>query len=269
MDDLHLLYVLVDSNLPTGGFVSSSGLESYEKHGFLTTSSTYSTPHAPSVVGRIPPGRGIVDFARAEVDNYASTTICFVSDAWGAVHSALETTSSATLSEDVEMKEEGEAGAEAEAAQEAVRRLEQIDQFHDASLLSHVARRSSRAQGVAMLTLYSRGLSRPGGFDNPDQTDKEDIAKAIIDKYKRLVRLNTAPGHLATCWGVITAAMGVSLGQQQLYPYPCPRTDPRPCNTPLPLPPRSLPPLLRCPPQRRRAIRLLPAPSLPYQRIDR
>ncbi len=36
-----------------------------------------------------------------------------------------------------------------------------LDARHEACLLSHVSRRSSKAQGVALLTLFSRGLSQP------------------------------------------------------------------------------------------------------------
>jgi urease accessory protein len=104
--ETHLLFVLLDSNLPTGGFVSSSGLESYAKHGFLSPSPTYrpsattpltSNSHHASPAG---PSRGpslgqggmakaITRFAEAEVENYATSTGPFVRDAWEVVHSAL------------------------------------------------------------------------------------------------------------------------------------------------------------------------------------
>jgi urease accessory protein len=127
--------------------------------------------------------------------------------------------------------------------------LEQIlalDQHHEACLLSHVSRRSSKAQGVAMLTLFSRGLSRPfdtaapfnpsrsldatradvpngttpttldtgpDGDDEETRQTRENMAREIIDGYKRLVRKGTAPGHLAVCWGAMSSALGLSQGE--------------------------------------------------------
>ncbi len=78
-----------------------------------------------------------------------------------------------------------------------------------------------------MLTLYGRGLSRPPGFANEEEyqsvdgfepigkvvMEREDRAKTVIDEYKRLVRKGLVPGHLAVCWGVMTAAMGLSRGE--------------------------------------------------------
>ena len=100
-----------------------------------------------------------------------------------------------------------------------------------------------------MLTLFSRGLSRPfdtvdaaapsipprstgaPGADVPNGTTpttldtgpdgeeektrqtRENMAREIVDGYKRLVRKGTAPGHLAVCWGAMSAALGLSQGE--------------------------------------------------------
>ena len=96
-----------------------------------------------------------------------------------------------------------------------------------------------------MLTLFGRGLSRPVGFEaeyqrgtsdqsqEPDREQeveegaevkegegedgdlqgiKEKRSKDLIDAYKLLVRKGSVPGHLAVCWGIITAALGLALG---------------------------------------------------------
>jgi hypothetical protein len=127
-----------------------------------------------------------------------------------------------------------------------------LDQHHEACLLSHVSRRSSKAQGVAMLTLFSRGLSRPvdtaappypprssdatgaevpngtipttldsgpDGEDEATRQTRENMAREIIDGYKRLVRKGTAPGHLAVCWGAMSAALGLSQGETATPPF--------------------------------------------------
>lgn len=277
--ETHLLFVLLDSNLPTGGFVSSSGLESYAKHGFLSPSPTYgpsatapfhltSNSHHASAAG---PSRGpslgqggmakaITRFAEAEVENYATSTGPFVRDAWEVVDSALRPNGWCSTCRKGKHREvppmavstrlQGN-GDDATAATEdlvatALDQIVALDQHHEACLLSHVSRRSSKAQGVAMLTLFSRGLSRP--FDTaalsypsrpsnatgaevpngstrrtldigPDGEDKEprhtreNMAREIIDGYKRLVRKGTAPGHLAVCWGAMSSALGLSQGE--------------------------------------------------------
>jgi len=144
-------------------------------------------------------------------------------------------------------------------------KIEELDGYHESTLLSHVARRASKAQGVAMLTLFGRGLSRPVGFEVVDrergtrdqalgqgarqeqeqeqeqeagaggqqredgeeldglegmQEIKEKRSKDLIDAYKLLVRKGSVPGHLAICWGIITAALGLALGMSSSFPNP-------------------------------------------------
>lgn len=161
----HLLFILLDSNLPTGGFISSSGLESYAKHGFLKA------PIAPQ----------LVEFARAEVANYARASLGFVRDAWNAV----------------------------QTGQGVLDKIKNIDKMQEAMMLNHVARRSSKAQGVAMLTLFSKGFSKPA-YMAPSA--EKTSAEVLMDEYKKSIRRGEAEGHLNVCWGVITAALGVSLG---------------------------------------------------------
>ncbi|WVQ74758.1 hypothetical protein IAR50_004363 [Cryptococcus sp. DSM 104548] len=204
--ELHLLYVLLDSNLPTGGFVSSSGLESFAKHGFLGSSYIYTSDlladnDAPAKKHMM---SGLVEFASAEVKNYGSTTGGFVRDAWLALDRARQAFS---LQPD----------QSPEAIKKVLQEIERLDNYHEATLLSHVGRRSSRAQGVAMLTLYARGLSRPPGVPEYGQAkdvkgEKEDgLMGKVVDGYKKLVRLGKAPGHLAVCWGVVASALGLGI----------------------------------------------------------
>jgi urease accessory protein len=225
-EELHLLYILLDSNLPTGGFVSSSGLESYVKHGFLglpsystfTSGSETNTKEFTAVKGVKDVIRGVTDFAEAEVGHYANTTGCFVRDSWDFVDSFLS--SPTTLGTEIEEPRDGK------GLRGVLKKIEELDGYHESTLLSHVARRASKAQGVAMLTLFGRGLTRPVGFDEPKRgedegvedeeginiKEKEKRSKDLIDAYKLLVRKGSVPGHLAICWGVITAALGLALG---------------------------------------------------------
>ncbi|CAD6588685.1 MAG: hypothetical protein TREMPRED_005122 [Tremellales sp. Tagirdzhanova-0007] len=206
--ELHLLFTLSDSALPTGGFISSSGLESFAKHGFLSSpsSSTWTIdPHNST--------HAITEFARAEVEHYASTTSIFVLSSFYCVEAALNHKNS---------KSKGQ----------AIDELVEMDMYHESAMLSHVARRSSRAQGVALLTLFSRGLIPPPGHDDPDPelcsdeaSGMKELAKHIVEGYKRLIRAGKAMGHLAICWGVITAALGLALGSSFLSWIQVPRSS--------------------------------------------
>jgi urease accessory protein len=269
MDPKHALYVLLDSNLPTGGFVASGGLESYAKHGFLSTptslygpsavgaiqaldlefareaavasaststSTSMSTsskskfngdlsaparPHSAAPLGPSRAGPALMRFASAETDNFAASTGWYLSEAWECVMRALEYSES-TDSADTK----GGGKDEADITADTVTRLVSLDHTHESTLLSHVARRASRAQGMALLTLYVRGLVPPPGFDETDGVDfmDDDVADAnrrrarelaidgILKTYRRAIRLS-APGHLAVCFGVVAACLGLDLGK--------------------------------------------------------
>lgn len=224
--ELHLLYVLLDSNLPTGGFVSSSGLESYAKHGFL--------PPNPQTKN------GLIEFAKAEIENYGLMTLGFVSDAWKAFNDDRATSTGS---------DEG-----------VLKIIVELDRYHESTSLSHVARRSSKAQGVAMLTLYVRGLHDPN-----DENPENSRARRIIDDYKRLIRKGDTPGHLAVCWGVVSAALGLSLGMSshQLCNLQI-LTHRRESNASPLIPTRQIPPLLCCPPEPHRPVSILATPSPPF-----
>jgi urease accessory protein len=138
-----------------------------------------------------------------------------VRDAWEAVDTHLRS------------DQEGE-----EKTNKVIETITTLDEYHESTLLSHVARRASKAQGIAMLmlTLFGRGLTRPLGFElDPNdeegaagselEREKEKKSTAIIDGYKRLVRKGSVPGHLAICWGVITASLGLALGKFPTHAY--------------------------------------------------
>src|ERR1700683_679061 len=63
MDSTNIELLLTDSNLPTGSFVASSGLESYLKHGF-------SQSH-----------QSTINFIQDSLATYAHSALPFVSDA--------------------------------------------------------------------------------------------------------------------------------------------------------------------------------------------
>lgn len=118
MDD-YLLLLLADSNLPTGSFIASSGLESYTTHGFLS--------HTP-----------LLAFVHDSLHSYAHSALPVVSDA----HRIMST----VTAEHVNLRGPLDA-------------LVSLDAFYESITLNHVARRASTSQGVALLTLYSKAFA--------------------------------------------------------------------------------------------------------------
>ena len=206
----HLLYILTDSNLPTGGFIASSGLESYVAHGFLRPA-TYSSTRSPNENATTPRngkdavGQWITRFGAAEMDNFASTTLPYANDAW-SVCSALIDPSRFNPATDQSMKN-------------ALDTLNRLDEHHEAALLSHVARRASKAQGVAILTLYARSFAGHALSSKEDQSkaSRKGTADELVSTYKTGIRAGRAPGHLAICWGILCAVLRLSRGGHILF----------------------------------------------------
>ena len=186
--ETYILLLLSDSNLPTGSFVASSGLESYFKHGFSSLSS---------------PGSATIDFIRDSLTSYARSALPFVSDA----HRAVETFS---LDKEIDGDKDY-----------ILRTLTDLDDLYQSMTLNHVTRRASMAQGVALLTLYSKGFSQTpilSVFSNAETRDHEDRMKTLLELFKSKVRKGEVFGHLPICWGALTAALGLTLGELSLLP---------------------------------------------------
>lgn len=184
-DETYLLLLLSDSNLPTGSFVASSGLESYVKHGFLASAS-----HAVS-------SDPIIDFIQDSLATYARSALPFVSDAHHIIEEFTHNTGThldTTLSE-----------------------LKALDDLYETMTLNHVAKRASKSQGVALLTIHSKGFSKPS-FMKPHsqetitEIDEEMRLNGLIDLLKLTIRREETQGHLPICWGVLTGALKLTLG---------------------------------------------------------
>ena len=171
-NEAYILLMLSDSNLPTGSFVASSGLESYLKHGFPSGGSSNAASKSAA----------ITTFIRDSLATYARSALAFVSDA----HIVAQKLAADNM-DDVESK------------------LRALDDLYDAMTLHHVARRASKSQGVALLTLYTRGFAAP-------EPAMHSPFSALVDRFKLLVRREEAHGHLPVCWGILTASLGLSLG---------------------------------------------------------
>jgi len=191
--ETYILLLLSDSNLPTGSFVASAGLESYLKHGF---------PASPMSSA----AQNTIEFIRDSLASYARSALPFVSDAHRAVRQlALD---EKTLEPDPEK------------LKHVTNILVQLDDLYQAMTLNHVSRRASTAQGAALLALYSKGFSRPASVSAfstmRSPQDEEQMAK-LVDEFKLKIRREETPGHLSICWGILTAALGLRLGA--VFPF--------------------------------------------------
>ncbi|KAI0638414.1 hypothetical protein C8Q77DRAFT_430966 [Trametes polyzona] len=202
MDSDHEAYILLllsDSNLPTGSFVASAGLESYVTHGFFTDLASPSSPPPPDKTDYT------ISFLRDSMSTYAHSALPFVLDAHLVAEEALN---APALSTEV-------------TPERAIERLKELDELYETMTLNHVARRASKSQGVALLTLFSKGFSKPHlsrQLQSPtlfDDAEREARATKLVDQLKLLVRREETHGHLPICWGVLTAALGLSSERSQ------------------------------------------------------
>ena len=175
-DQAFVLLLLSDGNLPTGSFVASSGLESYLKHGFAASQSDPTTA-----------------FLRDSLETYARSALPFVSDA----HCVLGQVRQGC-------------GDDQELLGRVLTDLLALDDLYHATTPNHVARRASQAQGVALLTLYAKGFSRP---ESSGRSKEDHRLYYLIDRLKSSVRRGETHGHLPICWGVLTGALCLSLGK--------------------------------------------------------
>jgi len=77
--------------------------------------------------------------------------------------------------------------------------------------LNHVTKRASRSQGVALLTLYTKGFSPPASLSTAFPTARDSFVGELVDRYKLRIRREEVQGHLPVCWGILTAALNTSL----------------------------------------------------------
>ncbi|KAK0461735.1 uncharacterized protein EV420DRAFT_125511 [Desarmillaria tabescens] len=177
-DETYILLLLSDSNLPTGAFVASSGLESYMKHGFGSNDPT--------------------TFIRDSMASYARSALPFVSDAHRLV----------SLYRELDVQ----GNSSDQALSKLLADIITLEGLYETMTLNHVARRASKSQGVALLTLYSKALSPPSSFPlEPNAKRVHERMSAFFTQFKTLVRREDTHGHLPTCWGALTAALGLTL----------------------------------------------------------
>jgi urease accessory protein len=85
-----------------------------------------------------------------------------------------------------------------------------VDAELETMMLNHVTRRASKAQGVALLTLYSRAFTETSTTSSAPAKVMDELIAALKKASRKPVTLQ---GHLPVCFAVLTAALGLSLGE--------------------------------------------------------
>ncbi|KAJ9074727.1 hypothetical protein DSO57_1003782 [Entomophthora muscae] len=175
-----LLWQLSDSALPIGGFVASGGLEAACQSGQVTSLDSF------------------VSFLRTSLHSYAHTTVPFVV--------ACHAVAAAYVRGQSDIKSEVKSEVTLE---QAIREIVELDQLYHVSTLNPIVRRASKAQGVAMMMLYSKSFM-PN--DTPDMFGKEcPNSPALVGAYKQFIRKGEAQGHLPLCFPLLLASLGIDL----------------------------------------------------------
>lgn len=188
-EETYLLLLLADGNLPTGSFIASAGLESFVTHGFFG-----------GLTGNL---GNTVNFIRDSVATYARSALPFVTDVHGVVSKVVADGYAVDLEEPLDR---------------ACDEIKVLDDLHEAMTLNHIAKRASKSQGVALLTLYTKGFSPPTLVSIKKTTGRGAFFGRLVDRYKLKVRKEEVQGHLPICWGILTAALGISLGKFYFTP---------------------------------------------------
>ncbi|KAK0546646.1 hypothetical protein OC846_001381 [Tilletia horrida] len=163
----YVLLLLSDSNLPTGGFIASAGLESYVVHGLLSqsaqdlhtpgaqggTRSGNSSSSRPQALSNEQTTSAFLGFLSSSLDSYARSSLPFLSDVHALTLRLAPETS--------------DTNAAAAASSSFVHDFGKLDDAYHSMVLNHVARRASCAQGIAFLTLFSKAFAKEPGLASP------------------------------------------------------------------------------------------------------
>ncbi|KAJ2454051.1 hypothetical protein EV183_001774 [Coemansia sp. RSA 2336] len=184
-----LLWLLADSQLPTGGFVASAGLEAALQAGLVNESASETEQSS------------FVHFIRTSAHNQAHFALPFCSLAHEQTLQLLADTVS----------------SEEHTVAAVLDRLQHIDNYHQTMLSSNsVAMRASVAQGGGLLSLFNRGYVHARFMDDVRGRLCAQIAKQL----QRMARLGKVRAHWPVVFGFVCAATGISVEHaQQLFMF--------------------------------------------------
>ncbi|CAG8463991.1 3400_t:CDS:2, partial [Funneliformis caledonium] len=126
-------------------------------------------------------------FLSSSIENYAYSALPFVTDSWQVLFE--------TSNEDVILES-----------------IIKLDHLYEACTSNVITKRASKAQGVAMLTLFSKSFGEEFGNEGRKVGDK------VVDRLKFEVRKENTFGHLPITFGLVSKCLGISLERaQQLF----------------------------------------------------
>lgn len=215
--------------MPSGGFVASSGLESYTQHGLLQlpTQPSSSVPEDESE-GSSSGGdervQALVRFISFSLHTTAHTALPIVSDAHAVCLPLAAPSPDSLDGED----EEERLGAEKDI-QRRVDELCKLDTLAHATTLNDAARRASCAQGAAYVALYTRafapslqGAATKGQGRATLTSEQAAVAKErgrasvrLAEGFRACMRAKEAHGHLAIGFGLLSGLLALSTARAQ------------------------------------------------------
>ncbi|MBW0533361.1 hypothetical protein O181_073076 [Austropuccinia psidii MF-1] len=193
-EDLSLL-ILADSNLPVGGFVSSSGLESFVNHAY------FNQCHSDLDKSQV-----LLDFLFSNSHNYASICAPFFYHLNSLVANSFRSQSDLLALKQLPHREKRDESSSGSFCDGIVSIIHRLNGLYDAMCLSHVNRRNSYAQGAAFLMLYAKSFSPPS--DTSQSVD--GLKRNIIEAVKSQSRTQKWPIHFPISFALVTAILGLS-----------------------------------------------------------
>lgn len=89
-----------------------------------------------------------------------------------------------------------------------------LEDYYHTMTLNHVAQRASKAQGIALLTLFIKSFSEESSQETPKEKGggcrNGQECNNIIKKLKLAIRSESFHGHFPLCWAAFTACMGIN-----------------------------------------------------------
>ncbi|KAJ1858421.1 hypothetical protein GGH12_002052 [Coemansia sp. RSA 1822] len=213
-----LLWLLADSQLPTGGFVASAGLEAAMQARLIRENA--SETDSDSFIG----------FIRGSTHNQARFALPFCSRAHdetmqliGRVQSDVKDSAAKVVDTDAvdnaveDAVNKANEDAADSVATDVIDILQRIDDYHQTMLSSNsVAMRASTAQGGGLLSLFNRGYAHARFMDHT----RGRLCVAIAKRLQRLARLGEMRAHWPVIFGFVCAAVGISIEHtQQLFMF--------------------------------------------------
>ncbi|KAJ2615913.1 hypothetical protein H4S08_001025 [Coemansia sp. RSA 1365] len=196
-----LLWLLADSQLPTGGFVASAGLEAAMQAGLVRESALDTDRDS------------FVEFIRRSTQNQVRFALPFCSQTYEQISEQVSGHLTHT------MQDGGSARADNDdsAIEAILHRFAAIDDHHHAMVSSNsVAMRASVAQGGGLLSLFNRGYAQATFMADA----RGQLCVAVAKRLQRLSRLSKIRAHWPTVFGFVCVALGIGLEHaQQLYMF--------------------------------------------------